>query len=496
MTDLNQDHSEAVAGLLTTYGKSKPPARATARPPVSRDKLHRRAAAYIDKADVAAEGGRNNAAFSLAGHLAAIDENGATLTESETFEYLKVWNDRNNPPLDHYELGQVLASALRNGTPPDPKPSTSPAMRAQATEAATATTEKREAHKRRFIVRTANTINDELAGWAWARRVQRGGITIYFGRPGTGKTSLFVRMAAHMIGGHPWPDGSPCKQCEVLYVKGEGTDTILRERADQAGIDPAKFHITGRMDDENGDVMIDMASDVPALIDALDAKPNIGAIFLDTFDSLFPSVRAIDNANIRRSLWPLQELAEQRNIAIIIACHTNKGSYHDPLDRLSGGRAIGAAARAVWMLGKTDPDSEVIHMASCKVNDFVPADTLGFTIRGTTPDRPGAVVWSAEDCSSVTAWDLDRPRETTKRGKADACLEWMRDQLDGGPVQVQRLKAEAERMEFGGYVLEKCRNALEVEARAAKGSVPPIYWYCLPDQIVPDFNDVNVTGSV
>ncbi|HQA44935.1 MAG TPA: DUF3987 domain-containing protein [Phycisphaerae bacterium] len=73
---------------------------------------------YVARAAGAAEGSRNNAAFNLAGHLAAFTtDTGLRLTETQIVDLLRPWNYRNAPPLSEHELRAVVASALINGQP-------------------------------------------------------------------------------------------------------------------------------------------------------------------------------------------------------------------------------------------------------------------------------------------------------------------------------------------------------------------------------------------
>ncbi|MEX2186168.1 MAG: DUF3987 domain-containing protein [Pirellulales bacterium] len=67
-----------------------------------------------------AKGGRDDAAFNLAGHLAAfvVEESGLRLTESETLSLLQTWDMRNSEPLGEAELAKKVHSAFKgNGTP-------------------------------------------------------------------------------------------------------------------------------------------------------------------------------------------------------------------------------------------------------------------------------------------------------------------------------------------------------------------------------------------
>lgn len=87
--------------------------------------LLRRGKDYVTRAAPVSAGGRNDAAFRLAGHLAAIEEDGARLPESAILSFARLWNLSNSPPLDDAELKHAVQSGLKNGTarPAKRKPS-------------------------------------------------------------------------------------------------------------------------------------------------------------------------------------------------------------------------------------------------------------------------------------------------------------------------------------------------------------------------------------
>jgi hypothetical protein len=94
------------------------PAKATVSKQVAE-----RAQSYVDAAECAGEGHRNNAAFRLAGHLAAIvGSSFERLSESEVFDYVMQWNSRLPVPMDQSEVASVVKSAMVNGSPRDDKP--------------------------------------------------------------------------------------------------------------------------------------------------------------------------------------------------------------------------------------------------------------------------------------------------------------------------------------------------------------------------------------
>jgi len=145
------------------------------------------------------------------------------------------------------------------------------------------------------------------------------------------------------------------------------------------------------------------------------------------------------------------------------------------------GRAIGAAARATWYLGKTDHEADECYLASVKCNDFVPAPTLEYCIVGNSVDRPGRIAWGSE--SDVSAWDLDGPpKGENATDKADACKTWLGNLLADGPLVVGDVHQQADAAGYGIRVMKKARAALDVKSIPQKGTFPPVFYVCLPGQ--------------
>jgi hypothetical protein len=80
--------------------------------------VEQRVERYAAAAEPSAEGGRNDAAFRLAGHLLAFRTLDGRRPDRETVAgALREWNRRNRPPLEDGELTGCLRSAGRNGSP-------------------------------------------------------------------------------------------------------------------------------------------------------------------------------------------------------------------------------------------------------------------------------------------------------------------------------------------------------------------------------------------
>ena len=121
------DGSEALRGLcgrLWPAEKPKPQAQAQRLPAGSGGSLWDRAANYVANCDNVAEGGRQTAAFQLAGHLwAIVGDMGERLTMSEVNQLVSGWNASNSPPLPEDELERAIRNGKDRGTPPADKAS-------------------------------------------------------------------------------------------------------------------------------------------------------------------------------------------------------------------------------------------------------------------------------------------------------------------------------------------------------------------------------------
>ena len=119
------DGQQAIDWLCEKFlSKEKKPVEAPVCPVVPRaggSTLEKRAQSYLQSVPQAAEGGRNQSAFSLAGHLRSFEHDGETLSEMQILDFCREWNSRNTKPLADDELQRAISSSGRNGTPREAK---------------------------------------------------------------------------------------------------------------------------------------------------------------------------------------------------------------------------------------------------------------------------------------------------------------------------------------------------------------------------------------
>jgi hypothetical protein len=126
------DCQDEIDWLYSTFFREAtdvPVARRSIACPVAGSALEVRARAYMDAVPLPLEGGRNIAAYRLAGHLASlIGDAGEQLNEAQLSDLVLEWNSRMVDPLPDDEVQSCVRHSLTTGTPRSAKPATSSAV--------------------------------------------------------------------------------------------------------------------------------------------------------------------------------------------------------------------------------------------------------------------------------------------------------------------------------------------------------------------------------
>ena len=206
----------------------------------------------------------------------------------------------------------------------------------------------------------ADGIKPERINWVWVGWLARGKVHVMAGAPGTGKTTAAVALAGTLTRGGHWPDGTRATVGDVLIWSGEDDpkDTLV-PRLIAAGADRRRVHfVTGHVDEQGKPRAFDPATDVDALSNHLATMSPAPVLLI-----VDPIVSAIagdshKNAEVRRSLQPLVDLAQLRGVAVLGISHFSKGTQgRDPTERVTGSLAFGALARVVLATAKL-PDEQ------------------------------------------------------------------------------------------------------------------------------------------
>ena len=195
----------------------------------------------------------------------------------------------------------------------------------------------------------ADQLKPEPIRWMWPGWLARGKLHVLAGAPGTGKTTIAMDIAACVSSGRAFPSGFRAKQGHVLVWSGEDDpkDTLV-PRLIAAGADLSRVKFVGDVQENGKTYLFDPSRDVDKLSAAAALLGDIALIVVD------PLVSAVagdshKNAEVRRGLAPLVELAVQLDAALLGITHFFEGTQgRDPLERVSGSLAFGALARVVF----------------------------------------------------------------------------------------------------------------------------------------------------
>ena len=230
------------------------------------------------------------------------------------------------------------------------------------------------------VITSFADIKPEAIDWLWYSWLARGKFHLLAGAPGQGKTTIAMAMAATVSMGGKWADGSKCEAGRVLIWSGEDdpADTLApRLLAAGANVQRCSY-LTGKRSKDGQAQPFDPAHDMPQLEAALRKMGGVDLLVID------PVVSAITgdshkNAEVRRGLQPVLDLAAAQKCAVLGITHFSKGGQGaDPTQRVIGSVAFSAVARVVLVAAKAKDKEgkEVRILARSKAN--IADDSGGF----------------------------------------------------------------------------------------------------------------------
>lgn len=336
----------------------------------------------------------------------------------------------------------------------------------------------------------------EPTNWLWHEWLVGGCLQVFAGPAGLGKTTIAISLAATLTRGGLWPDGSRCtKRGAVIFWSGEDdiAKTLMPRFLAMDGDPDSIYFVDAVTVDEHGKRQtreFDPSSDIPLLIEAANKVENVRLFVVDPV-SMCVAGDSNKNAEVRRGLAPLKTFAERHGAATLGISHFSKGSEgRDPLSRVTGSLAFGAAPRlvlsAVTEAKKPDEpeDAEPRHLFIRTKSNLGPCgDGFRYTVEqvplpdGITGSR---IVWGehlkggARELLADAEQHSDDPGEHKERQEA---VQFLHEALaDGRSVPSKDLYRKAKQEgHFSERTLRRAAHDLGVQ-RVKLGKDGP--WVC------------------
>jgi len=209
---------------------------------------------------------------------------------------------------------------------------------------------------RQLVATQASRIPTRKTYWLIDDVVRLGVPNILAGFGGLGKSLWFCHVTALLTRGKFERHGSGSA---VICSTEDAWDTTLVPRLKAAGADLDRvFHvgIDGNEDPDDPSLSgLEFPKDIGALEDLIEDIGDVKLLILDPLEAFLTDLTTgFSNAEVRRAIRPVAELAKNTGVAVLCIAHFNKGGGQTGYERLTGSSAYYNAARVLLLFGSED----------------------------------------------------------------------------------------------------------------------------------------------
>ena len=321
----------------------------------------------------------------------------------------------------------------------------------------------------------ASDVTPEAIAWLWNGWLAAGKMHVFGGAPGTGKTTISMGLAATVTTGGRWPDGTRSIAGNVVIWSGEDdpADTLIPRLA-LSGADLSRVYFIADIREGNERRSFDPARDMEPLRRKL---AEIGGVRLLIVDPVVSAIAGDShkNAEVRRGLQPLVDLAGAMRCALLGITHFSKGTGgRDPVERLTGSLAFGALARVVLVAAKHQEegdDGRTVRLF-CRAKSNIGPDDGGFEYdlhQAELKTHPGifasSVLWgeAVEGAARELLATADATGGDGEGGTLADAKRFLADLLADGPLPTKTIKADADGAGYSWATIRRAQKALGIE---------------------------------
>ena len=293
-----------------------------------------------------------------------------------------------------------------------------------------------EPHGRRVRLQSIAGLRLRPVRWLWEGRLALGSFALLGGREGLGKSTVAYWLIARITRGDLPGESSGTPRAVIVAATEDSWEHTIGPRLVAAGADLELIYRVDVVTSEQTTATLSLPLDNQRL--AIEVE-QVGAalILLDPLMSrLSENLDSHKDADVRRALEPLADLADRTGAVVLGLIHVNKGIGGDVLTSVMGSRAFVAVARSVLAV-VVDPEDETRRLLGMPKNNLGRTDlpSLIFRIIGVevpTDEGPaitGVVSWEGESDISVDAAMRDGASDPEVRTATTEAGDWLSDYL-------------------------------------------------------------------
>lgn len=315
-----------------------------------------------------------------------------------------------------------------------------------------------------FIISNGSEGKDKPTTWRWPLFLPRGMLIGWGGDPGLGKSTMAYTIAAAISNGSCLPGDDGQEKYEpanvVILSAEDDISKTIRPRLRVAGADMKRIKIISALTSTSQPVSFPQhLTQLAELV----RETQAALVVIDPLDAfLGEDVDSHKNAEVRRAIMPLAQIAESTDATTIILGHLNKSSQSATMYRFGGSIAFTAAPRACFAFARSEDGTKEHCIFACvKTNVGRMPKSWMYEIVEQHVEGIGGVAkvhWlnqSEETAESVLAVS---PNGKGKHDTLLAAKNFLRETLKRGP----RLSREVEREALDEGV---CKRATLFAAR-------------------------------
>ena len=346
------------------------------------------------------------------------------------------------------------------------------------------------------VLQKASELKPKPINWIWNGWVAGGKFHLLGGVAGTGKTTISLALVSSITTGGKFPDGSKAPKGNVLVWTGEDDvcDT-LTPRLMAMGADLDKVHFIQGMKTGNDERPFEPSSDMPFLKEAIEKIGDVKVLIIDPIVSVVKG-DSHKNAEVRKDLTPLVQMAEQIGFAIIGITHFSKGtSGREPIERITGSLAFGAVARVVLVASKTkNEDGDDIRIfLRAKSNIGIDEGGFEYFLESATTDNgieTSRVSWGSLIEGSAREL-LDDAEEESEGGGIKGCMALIADLLAYGEVSAKQMEKDCTGAGYTHATIRRAKKRLGVDSRKRGMGSKGVWMWILPSKVLNISKDAH-----